>query len=182
MPLVDVPQDFWTFFFETFFESIRLLQLFLLILSRFTFILDGQVFLQWDIVHSLGSAVVWLFRYRRVWVADHISGEGRVQADLSGACAPIGSAWNERSGARGRPRCRQVGLATGAVVVVKADHYGAVLIAATHHWAIPLKVQVPTCPCFLYLCLNLTELKRKKSKKSNSLKQFYTACSLRCGR
>lgn len=50
----------------------------------------------------------------------------------------------------------QVGLAAGAVVVVDADDDGAVAVAAADHRALPLKGQVPACPCFLHLCLDLS--------------------------
>lgn len=77
-----------------------------------------------------------------------------MHADHWGTCAPINAARRERGGARGRASTRQVGLAAGAVVV-EADNDGAVAVPAADHWALPLKGQVPTCPGFLYLCLDL---------------------------
>lgn len=52
-----------------------------------------------------------------------------------------------------------MGLAAGAVVV-EADNDGAVMVAAADHRPLPLEGQVPACPCFLYLCLDLWEEQR----------------------
>lgn len=51
-------------------------------------------------------------------------------------------------------------MAAGAVVV-EADDDGAVAVAAADHRALPLKRQVPTCPCFLYLGLDLCAVEQK---------------------
>ena len=134
----------------------QLLQSFLLILSCCTGIENRQIFLQRDIVHLLGPAVLRLFRDGRVRVADHVTRERGVQADHGGARAPIHVAWNQCGGACGRPGPGQVGLAAGAVVVHPHDH-GAVAVAAADHRALPLKGQVPARPRLLYLRLDLWE-------------------------
>ena len=140
----------------------RLLQCLLLILGCCTGTRSGQVFLQRDIVHLLGAAVLRLLRYGWVWVTDHVSREGGVHADGGGARAPINTARNKRGGACGRAGPCQVGLAAGAVVV-EADDDGAVAVAAADHRALPLEGQVPACPCFLDLRLDLWERERIKA-------------------
>lgn len=85
-----------------------------------------------------------------------------MRAHHGGARAPRNAAGNERVG-----RCTrgQVRLAAGAVVVVEADHHGAVMIAAADHRTVPIKVQVPACPCFLYFCLDLWEREGKRGQR-----------------
>ena len=79
-----------------------------------------------------------------------------MHADGGGARAPINTARNKCGGARGRASPCEVGLAAGAVVV-EADDDRAVVVAAADHRALPLEGQVPACPCFLDLCLDLWE-------------------------
>lgn len=78
-----------------------------------------------------------------------------MHADQRGTCALINVVGNKCGGACGRTTSCQMGLAAGAVVVVDADNDRAVMVATTDHWALPLKGQVPTCPCFLNLRLDL---------------------------
>lgn len=78
-----------------------------------------------------------------------------MRAHHGGSRAPRNPARNQRVG---RNASRRVRLAAGAVVVVvEADDHGAVVIAAADHRAVPVKVQVPACPRFLHLCLDLWE-------------------------
>lgn len=75
-----------------------------------------------------------------------------MRADHRWTRGPRNPTGNERIGRWPR---RQVRLAAGAVVVVDANNNRAVVIAATDHRSIPIKVQVPPRPCFLDLCLDL---------------------------
>lgn len=77
-----------------------------------------------------------------------------MHADHRGSRAAVNTARTERGGPRGEASPSQVGLATGAVVVEAHDD-GAVTVAAADGRALPVKGQVPACPCFLYLCLDL---------------------------
>lgn len=75
-----------------------------------------------------------------------------MSAHHGGSRAPRNPAGNQHVGRNAR---RQVRLAAGAVVVVEADDNGAVTIAAADRGTVPIKVQLPACPCFLYFCLDL---------------------------
>lgn len=136
----------------------RVLQRFLLILGCSTRTENRRIFFQRNIIHHFWPAVLRFFGYGRIWVTDDIPREDDVRADHRRTCGPRNPTGNERIGRCAR---RQVRLAAGAVVVVDANNDGAVMIAATDHWSIPIKVQVPPCPCFLYLCLDLWEGKTK---------------------
>lgn len=85
-----------------------------------------------------------------------------MRADHGRARTPRNPAGNESVG---RCPCSEVRLAAGAVVVVEANNDGAVMIAAADHRTIPIKVQVPACPCFLYLCLDLCGRERQRHKQ-----------------
>lgn len=87
-----------------------------------------------------------------------------MRADHRWTRGPRNPTGNERIGRCAR---RQVRLAARAVVVVDANDDGAVMIAATDHRSIPIKVQVPPRPCFLYLCLDLREGKTKGCPQNN---------------
>lgn len=133
------------------------LQRLLLILGCCTRTHNSRIFFQRNILHQLHLR---FFGYGRVRVADDVSREDDVCAHHGGSRAPRNPAGNERVGRDAR---RQLRLAAAAVVVVvEANHNGAVTIAAADHRTIPIKVQLPACPCFLYLCLDLWEKKGQK--------------------
>lgn len=139
-----------------------MLQRFLLILSCSTRTENRRIFFQRNIIHHFWPAVLRFFGYGRIWVTDDIPREDDVRADHRWTRGPRNPTGNERIG-----RCprRQVRLAAGAVVVVDANNNRAVMIAATDHRSIPIKVQVPPRPCFLYLCLDLWERERHSHKQ-----------------
>lgn len=133
-------------------DNRRVLQCFLLFLGRCAGTKNRRVFFQRNILHHLWPAVLGFFGYGRVRVTDDVPREDDVHAHHGGTRASRDPAGYERVGRSARG---QVRLAAGAVVVVEADDNRTVMVASTHHRTIPIKVQVPSRPCFLYLCLDL---------------------------
>lgn len=130
------------------------LQCFLLILGSSTRTENRRIFFQRNIIHHFWPAVLRFFGYGWIWVTNDIPRENDVCADHRWTGGPRNPTGYKRIGSC--TRC-QVRLAAGAVVVVDAHDDRAIMIAATDHRSIPIKVQVPPRPCFLYLCLDLGE-------------------------
>lgn len=136
------------------FNVFGLLQCFLLILHCCTHIQDCQIFLQRDIVHLFRATVFRFLWYGWVWVSHYVPWKGGVHVDRWGACASTDAAGSHCGGSSGKPTTCQMRLTAGAVVVQTHNHR-AISIAAADHRALPVKGQIPTCPGFLYFCLDL---------------------------